>query len=170
MAAPMDADCLKARWTLSQPDGNQPPAARRTMRPADRGILAVFAAALLSACQIAGPGDALSLRTGKAPVDMVTGIAAAAQKCWFGERRAAFAQYRLADEANSPAGRPRLLLVPKGDPTALPLLVIQAEQRGASASGTFTELQAYGPLLDGPLGAGIERDVKRWAGGAANCA
>ena len=128
-----------------------------------------MAFASLSACQLGAPGEALALRSSETPTDMVTAIAASAQKCWFGERAAAFSQYRLADETNSPAGRPRLLLVPKNEPTALPLLVIQAEQRGSAGTGTYTELQAYGPLLAGPLGKSVENDVRRWAGGTADC-
>lgn len=96
-------------------------------------------------------------------------IAKAAQTCWFKSKDVAFRNYRLANEVNSPAGRPRILLVPKSDPSALPKLVVQAEKKGDTTSGNFTDIQAYGPILSTSSGSRITNDVKRWATGNGEC-
>ncbi|MEM7462057.1 MAG: hypothetical protein AAF362_05200 [Pseudomonadota bacterium] len=123
----------------------------------------------LSACQTGSPSDALTLKSKQDATAVMVKIAKAAQACWFKSSEIAFRSYRLANEVNSPAGRPRILLVPKSDPSALPLLVVQAEQKGDTATGKFTEIQAFGPILSTSSGSRITNDVKRWSGGNNNC-
>ena len=134
-------------------------------------LLAAAAAFSLGACQSkeGGPSSTLSLQSKQSPSDAVTHIARVAQKCWFQSKDAAFSGYRLAAEVNSYAGRPRFLLVPRKNPGGLPELVVQAEKRGDSASGSYTGVETYGPLLSGPHGKRITGDVERWANGSSDC-
>lgn len=164
MAALTAVPCSKARSTLS-PRERRPDARFKVL-----GALALAAMLGFAGCRVGQPSDALTLRSERAPTDILVAVALAAQKCWYADNEQAFADYRLADEVHSSAGRPRLLLVPRRDPTGLPLLVVQAERRGGEASGTFSEIQAYGPLLAGPHGKRITDDVRRWAGGNDDCA
>lgn len=138
--------------------------------PSPRFLAALVAiVSSLAGCQLGAPSDALSLKSKNDPTDIMVAVGKAAQTCWFKSKDRAFTGYRLADEVNSPAGRPRLLLVPRRDPGALPALVIQAETRGDAATGTFSDVQAYGPLLSSPHGKRITDDVRRWAGGDSSC-
>lgn len=123
----------------------------------------------VSACQTGSPSDALTLKSKQEPTAIMVKIAKAAQTCWFKSKDVAFRNYRLANEVNSPAGRPRILLVPKSDPSALPKLVVQAEKKGDTTSGNFTDIQAYGPILSTSSGSRITNDVKRWATGNGEC-
>lgn len=125
----------------------------------------VFAAVLtlsaaLAACQ-SGPGQ-VAASSGNPSLAVMQRISSAVQDCWFRSKEAEFRPYRLADELNSYSGRPRILLVPAERPEALPLLVVQAE-------GNPARVQAFGPLMDKPVGNRIAADVKRWAGGDNSC-
>lgn len=133
-------------------------------------IPAMIAALALAACQLGSPARVLSLRSDTDATQMMVAIARAAQTCWFRSEDDAFGSYSMADEVNSPAGRPRLLLVPKSDPSALPVLVIQAEHKGDARSGRYTDVQTYGPILESSSGERITADVTRWAGGDDSCA
>ncbi len=134
------------------------------MRP--RSLLAsvaVVAVTALAACQSEdvkpGPGTG-----GKsAALRSMEQVAIAAHKCWFASKDAAFRDYSFANELNSFSGRPRFLLVPKRNFSGKPLLVVQAE-------GPAGRVSAFGPLMDGPLGARIAADVGRWSTGDGDCA
>ena len=91
-------------------------------------------------------------------------IARQAQTCWFVNKDPAFAKYRMATELNSPAGRPRILIVPKNNPKGLPTLVVQAE-RIVGIAGVST----FGPLLDTKDGPRIQNSISNWAGGSTGC-
>jgi len=132
-------------------------------------LLAIAGLAAMTACQAGAPSEALSLKSLTGPTDVMVGISRAAQACWFKTKDRAFVAYRMADEVNSPAGRPRILLVPRNNPTALPVLVVQAETKGDKASGRFSDVQAYGPLMNSSHGQRIAADVKRWAAGDPSC-
>jgi hypothetical protein len=128
--------------------------------PMIRRAVPLALAALLGACQseTAAPpsgGKSAALRT-------MEQIAIAAHKCWFASKDPAFKPYRMANELNSYSGRPRFLLVPAKHYEGKPLLVVQAE-------GPAPDLQAFGPLLQEPLGARIQGDLKRWAAGSSSC-
>jgi hypothetical protein len=134
-----------------------------------RSSIVLACASALAACQAGSPSDALSLKTSNGATETVVAIAQAAQTCWFKSKDRAFTGFRLANEVNSPSGRPRFLLVPKNNPAGLPLLVVQAEKKGSATTGTYTAVQAFGPLLDTPNGARINSDVQRWATGNSAC-
>lgn len=89
-------------------------------------------------------------------------VALGANACWFKSGDPAFKPYRLAPELNSFSGRPRILVVHRTRPEALPLLVVQAE-------GNPSKLDAFGPLMDETMRPRIIRDVTRWAGGGKGC-
>jgi len=122
---------------------------------------ALGAAIMLPACQSAPSKPAPS--SGKsAALRNMEQVATAAHRCWFASGDPAFREYSFANELNSFSGRPRFLLVPKGDFGGRPLLVVQAE-------GPAGEVHAFGPLLDGKHGRRISADVKRWASGDSGC-
>ena len=123
----------------------------------------VFAAALLSACQMGAPSEALELKSDRDPVQIMVSIGKTAQACWFKSKDPAFSAYRLAPELKSFTGTPRILVVKKNAPEALPLLVVQAQ-------GSPARLDAFGPLMqDAALNARIGKDVNRWARGGKDC-
>ncbi len=90
-------------------------------------------------------------------------VATAAHRCWFASRDPAFKDYSLANELNSFTGRPRFLLVPKGNYGGRPLLVVQAE-------GSAARVETFGPLMGQPAGSRIDADIDRWASGSTACA
>ncbi|MEM9278269.1 MAG: hypothetical protein AAGA76_06825 [Pseudomonadota bacterium] len=124
---------------------------------------------ILASCQNGTPSENLSINTKQVPVQAMVSIARAAQKCWFKSKDPAFRDFRLSDEVNSPAGRPRFLLVKRIDPNGLPQLVVQAEQKGDTTTGKFTNIQTFGPLLQTGNGKRITDDVRRWSKGNAEC-
>jgi len=109
------------------------------------------------------------MNTKQKPAAAVASLAKIAQKCWFKSGDKAFKPYRMANEVSSFAGQPRFLLVPRKNPGGLPLLVVQAEKKGTTASGTFTNINAFGPLLKGDNGQRILSDVNRWNRGETAC-
>src|SRR5690606_28702295 len=113
----------------------------------------VLATAALSACQSAAPTAPSSGKS--AALRNMEQVAIAAHRCWFASGDPSFAKYSFANELNSMTGRPRFLLVPKGNFGGKPLLVVQAE----GPSGRVT---TFGPLMDGAEGARIGSDISRW--------
>lgn len=123
-------------------------------------LLALCVAGTLAGCQSAPPtppagGKSAALRN-------MEQVAIAAHRCWFASRDPAFAKYSFANELNSFSGKPRFLLVPKGNFGGRPLLVVQAE-------GPAGRVTAFGPLTEGAEGGRISADIARWAGGSQNC-
>jgi len=116
--------------------------------------------ALLAACSTAKePVSALSV--GALPV--MERVALGANRCWFKSRDPMFAAYKLAPELNSFSGTPRILIVKRHNPEALPLLVVQA-------SGTPAKMSAFGPLMNDPLvSARVHKDVNAWSRGGKGC-
>ncbi|MGI9352138.1 MAG: hypothetical protein ACR2O3_11285 [Rhizobiaceae bacterium] len=133
-------------------------------------LITSFFLIFLPACQTGSPSDNLSINTKEVPVEAMVVIAKAAQKCWFKSKDLAFRDLRMSNEINSPAGRPRFLLVKRVDPNGLPQLVVQAERRGDTASGKFTNIQTFGPMLQSGNGKRITDDVRRWSKGNTACA
>ena len=129
--------------------------------PAIVALLATLAP--LAACQTQ-PSRPVGEGAGKsAALRSMEQVAIAAHRCWFAANDPAFRGYSFANELNSFSGRPRFLLVPKGNFGGRPLLVVQAE-------GPAGRVSAFGPLMDGPQGARISADIGRWAAGNAGCA
>ena len=125
-----------------------------------RCALPLAAVSLLTACQ-SQPAPPPS--SGKsAALTTMEHIAIAAHSCWFASKDPDFKAYRMSNELNSYSGQPRFLLVPAKHPEGRPLLVVQAE-------GPAPNLEAFGPLMQEPLGARIQGDLKRWASGSSSC-
>lgn len=140
------------------------------MRPPWLILLPLCLFTLLAACQNKGsPAQNLSINTSQAPVQSVAAIARVAQTCWFKSKDPAFSEYRMSNEVNSYAGRPRFLLVRRKDPNGLPHLVVQAESKGDTSSGKYTNIQTFGPLLQTSSGKRISDDVRRWSKGNKSC-
>jgi hypothetical protein len=132
------------------------------MMPILRTLLPLAILALLAACQADQPA-ALNSGGKSAALRKMEQIAIAAHACWFASKDPAFKSYHMANELNSFSGRPRFLLVPAKHPESKPLLVVQAE-------GAAPQVQAFGPLMDEPLGERITADVQRWSSGSSSCA
>lgn len=81
-----------------------------------------------------------------------------AHQCWLKDPD--FSAYGIVPELDT-TGTPRLLVIPRGKPQALPKLVI-------AANGSNISL--YGPLSTSELTPRIQSDVARWAKGATGCA
>jgi len=90
-------------------------------------------------------------------------VAISAHKCWIASKDPAFKQYQMANELNSFSGTPRFLLVPAKHYGGKPLLVVQAQ-------GNSSRVDAFGPLMNDPLGARIGSDIARWQTGNPACA
>lgn len=137
-----------------------------TLRPY---ALVLPAFGFLAACQTGSPSQSISFNLKAPPQRVVASIARSAQECWFKSGDAAFRGLRISSEVNSYAGRPRILLVKRSDPNGLPRLVVQAEARGDTATGKFTNIQTFGPLLQTRAGQRIASDVRRWSNGSSAC-
>lgn len=137
------------------------------MRPAfaARGFVAMGLAALaLAGCQSQPPAASPRAPSGKsAALLKMEQVATAAHRCWFASGDAAFRDLSFANELNSFSGRPRFLLVPRGNYGGRPLLVVQAE-------GAAARVEAFGPLMSQDAGPRIAADIGRWAGGDGACA
>lgn len=129
--------------------------------PAGVAVLAVLA--LAAGCQ-SQPSEPSGQGGGKsAALRNMEQVAIAAHRCWFASGDPAFRGYSFANELNSFSGRPRFLLVPKGNFGGKPLLVVQAE-------GSAGAVTTFGPLLEQTEGTRITGDVRRWADGDSACA
>ncbi len=121
----------------------------------------VLSAAALSSCQSQKATQSpATVRSAALPV--MERITTGANACWFRTKDPAFAAYRMAPELNSFSGKPRLLLVAKHSPESRPLLVIMAE-------GDPARLQAFGPIMQGPMHDKITAGVNHWARGNTGC-
>jgi hypothetical protein len=121
----------------------------------------VLSAAALSSCQSQKAAQSpATVRSAALPV--MERITTGANACWFRTKDPAFAAYRMAPELNSFSGKPRLLLVAKHSPESRPLLVIMAE-------GDPARLQAFGPIMQGPMHDKITAGVNHWARGNTGC-
>jgi hypothetical protein len=102
--------------------------------------------------------------TAKTNTQLVIFLAKRAQACWFKGKDAPFKNYRLAAEVNSFSGKPRFLIVPKKNPTGLPVLVVQASKTKGD-----NQLNYFGPALTRHHGSRISSDLEKWAEGSAKC-
>lgn len=124
------------------------------------GAICLLAAAAATGCQ--SGADAPATGGKSAALRNMEQVAIAAHRCWFDSGDAAFAKYSFANELNSFSGRPRFLLVPKGDFGGRPLLVVQAE-------GAAGQVTTFGPLMGGEHGQRIASDIGRWRSGDSGC-
>jgi hypothetical protein len=98
---------------------------------------------------------------GEKAYKLYTRLTAAIEKCWISSRDAAFADYVYSPEPNATNG-PRILIVPRKNPVAVPLLVIEITRTGGHVS-------VYGPMATGADAGRIGEDLKRWIGGGDGC-
>lgn len=118
----------------------------------------IVAIASLSACQTRGPAVHIVKPNNHAvAVSSLQRINAKAYECWATDK--AFKAYGIIPELDT-TGTPRILIIPKGKPQALPQLVIIAAGKS---------VQTFGPLAQSSLAPRIQSDVTRWASGAASC-
>lgn len=144
--------------TSLQPDPSSP-FGKIPMRALSQVSLLVAVAAALSACQSEAP-TRTSHATAALPV--MERITLGASACWFKSKDPAFAAYKLSPELDSYSGKPRVLMVDRHHPESRPDLVIMAE-------GDPARLQAFGPMMQGPLNARITAGVNHWARGNTGC-
>ena len=90
-------------------------------------------------------------------VSTLQNVNANANSCWLKDK--AFKSIGIIPELDT-IGTPRILVIPKGKPQALPQLVITASGRSA---------QSFGPLSQSSLAPRINADVARWAAGGSGC-
>ena len=114
------------------------------------------AAVALAGCQSSGPSDTGTFSEAQT---LFSSLQETMTTCWF-SGDPAFAAYVYTPEIN--AGTPRILIVQKDEPTALPLLVIEAKGRANA--------DIYGPLLASAEGPRIRADLDRWIKGGRGCA
>ncbi|HMN88045.1 MAG TPA: hypothetical protein PKA74_18975 [Bauldia sp.] len=92
-----------------------------------------------------------------------TRVGAAIETCWFKSGDGAFASYVYSPEPNA-SGGPRILIVPRDQPAATPLLAIQfIEMKGGIS------IRAFGPLATSSQAPRIGADLKRWLAGGTGC-
>jgi len=117
---------------------------------------ALMGSLTLAACSPSGPPVGVS--NNSIAVATLQKVNTQAHQCWLKDPE--FSAYGIVPELDT-TGTPRLLLIPRGKPQALPKLVI-------AASGSNISL--YGPLSSSELTPRIQADVARWSKGATGCA
>ncbi len=124
----------------------------------NRAFVITAALLALTACTPKPPAVSVIKPSGHAvAVSALQKINAKAYECWGNDK--AFKAYGIIPELDT-TGTPRILIIPKGKPQALPKLVITANGRA---------VQTFGPLAQSPLAPRINADVSRWANGATSC-
>jgi hypothetical protein len=78
-------------------------------------------------------------------------------ECWRSDK--AFKAYGIIPELDTTA-TPRILIMPRGKPQALPQLVIVSNGRG---------VQIFGPLAQSSLNSRIQSDLNAWVLGEKSC-
>jgi len=129
------------------------------LRRSHRTVLAAICLAGLTAA----PWTSAGAQPSQAAYALSTRLTAAMEQCWFGPNATDFAGYVYSSEPNA-AGGPRILIVPKDAPTALPVLVIEITTPGGNP-----HLNVYGPLAGGAQATRIAADLRRWMGGSTSC-
>lgn len=119
--------------------------------------LALLAAAVLVPAACTPADDAPRMSSHAVAVATLQKVNTQAHQCWLPD--ADFKAYGIIPELDT-TGTPRILLIPRGKPRALPNLVIAAN--GSS-------VQVYGPLAASPLAPRIGADISRWSKGGVGC-
>jgi hypothetical protein len=119
--------------------------------------IALAALLALTACQTKPSRPSVPSPSAGA-VSTLQRVNASAYECWGKDK--AFKAYGIIPELDT-TGTPRILVIPKGKPQALPKLVITASGKS---------VQTFGPLAQSPLAPRINADVARWAAGGTGCA
>ena len=132
-------------------------------RPIACAVALAILLAFLSGCQSTpGPGPVAFSAGSDAALPVMERVALKARECWFRSGDPQFRGYRMAPELDSYSGRPRILLEPAHELGGRPKLVVQAE-------GNPAKVEAYGPMMNMPIGTRVSNDVRRWAAGGSSC-
>jgi len=119
-------------------------------------MLVLASGLAVTACSPAS-GPPAGTSSNSAAVSTLQKVNSQAHACWL--KDSAFADYGIVPELDT-TSTPRLLLIPRGKPQALPRAVIVA------SAGTA---QFYGPLSASPMADRINSDISRWASGGSGC-
>ena len=123
-----------------------------------RAATLILSAALLAACTPKPKVTVVKPSSHAVAVATLQKVNTQAHDCWMTDK--AFKSYGLIPELDT-TGTPRILVIPKGKPQALPKLVIASNGRSVST---------FGPLAEGDMAGRINADVARWAAGSTGCA
>jgi hypothetical protein len=118
------------------------------------GVVGLIGAVALAGCQSSAPATGSFADAGA----LHASVSKAMEDCWF-SGDPAFAAYVYTPEIN--AGTPRILVVPKNEPTGLPLLVVESK--------STSTVDFFGPLLASAEGPRIRADLGRWSQGGTGC-
>lgn len=120
----------------------------------------------LAACTKTEPPKVATVKKPKqeSAQTLMVRVAKQVQACWFKRKDPALKKYRMAAEINSFSGKPRILIVPRNRPTALPKLVAQAQRIGGR-----NRFESFGPLLQTSNGPRLNAALNRWANGSKTC-
>lgn len=109
------------------------------------------------------PASPVFAQASQAAYDFSRRLGSAMETCWFGTNAGEFAKYVYSPEPNA-SGGPRILIVPRGSPHELPVLVIEIKMQGNQP-----RLNVYGPLAATNLQSRIAADLRRWMDGGSGC-
>lgn len=123
-----------------------------------RAVLALTAIACASACAPKPKVTMVKPSSQAIAIATLQKVNSAAYGCWPKDKT--LKAYGIVPELDT-TGTPRILLVPKGKPQALPKLVIAANGR---------QVSTFGPLMEGAEADRINSDIARWAAGDTGCA
>jgi hypothetical protein len=93
--------------------------------------------------------------------NLATHLSSAIKKCWIDSGDTTFANYVYSPEPNATNG-PRILIVPRSNPSANPVLVIEINTSGGHVS-------VYGPFATSGQASRIGADLQRWIAGGDAC-
>lgn len=129
------------------------------------GIVSLSVILALSGC-IAGSepvaGPLSGEFEGNSAVSVLQNINNRALSCWIKSGDKDFEGFALVPELDTRSGRPRILIVKKGQAQGLPQMVIEA-------SGKPVKLNTYGPLTQQRLSGRINSDIIAWNTGRTGC-
>jgi hypothetical protein len=123
-----------------------------------RAAALIVSAAMFAACTPKPKVTVVKPSSHAVAVATLQKVNTQAHDCWMTDK--AFKSYGLIPELDT-TGTPRILVIPKGKPQALPKLVIASNGRSVST---------FGPLAEGDMADRINADVARWASGSTGCA
>ena len=87
------------------------------------------------------------------------------RRCWYGAGKKDFTAYAAETDVNPLFKRARILLLPRDNLEAKPILIIEAVNKNSSQA----TVSAYGPMMNGPQASRITNDLKRWVSGSKAC-
>lgn len=131
------------------------------MRRVTHSLSALLPALLLAGCLQFGNDQ----RESGPKYELATLLSGQIRNCWYGSGSTGFSAYAAESDINPQFNRARILLLPKEDLEAKPLLVIEAVNKTSRRA----TVSAYGPLMQGAQGERITADLERWTSGSQAC-